>query len=316
MRHLVAIGEALIDFAPVRAGKSIKDTDGFIPNVGGAPANVCGAYVRLGGTAVMLTMLGEDPFGDKIVEELASHGIDVSYIQRTEKANTSLAFVALNQQGDREFAFFRKPGADMLYQPEDVPREVFGNAYALHFCSVSLGDYPMREAHRQAIQYAREEGVLISFDPNLRPQLWQDESALHCAVQEFLPYADILKVSDEEIAFITGKTKIEDALPDLFALGISVILYTQGRQGASVYTKHAQAHVPGNGIPAVDTTGAGDGFIGSFLNQLSMEERSLEDMENMTEAEWRTYLEFSDAFCGKSIQRKGAIASYVTRAEM
>lgn len=316
MKHLVAIGEALIDFAPARAGKPIKATESFIPNVGGAPANVCGAYVRLGGKAVMLTLLGEDPFGDKIVEELASYGIDVNYIQRTEKANTSLAFVALDQQGDREFAFFRKPGADMLYRPEDVPREVFQNAYALHFCSVSLGDYPMKEAHRQAIQYAREAGALISFDPNLRPQLWQDEEALRQAVREFLPYADILKISDEELPFITGKTHMEEALPDLFAAGISVVLYTQGRQGASVYTKQAQAHVPGNGIRAVDTTGAGDGFIGSFLNQLSMDGKGLEDMRTMDGEAWRQYLEFSDRFCGKSIQSKGAIASYVTREEM
>lgn len=316
MKHLVAIGEALIDFAPVSSGKPIKATEGFIPHVGGAPANVCGAYVKLGGSAIMLTLLGNDPFGDKIEEELASYGIDVSYIGRTEEANTSLAFVALTEQGDREFSFYRKPGADMLYRPEDVPRRAFEDAFALHFCSVSLGDYPMKEAHRQAIKYAREAGALISFDPNLRPQLWSDRKALKNAIQEFLPDTDILKISDEELQFITGRTRIEDALPALFEMGIVVVIYTKGKQGAGVYTARTQAHVPGNGIKAVDTTGAGDGFIGSFLNQMAMENRTRKDMEEMTEEEWQRYLVFSDTFCGKSIQSKGAITSYVTREEM
>lgn len=176
MKTLVAIGEALIDFAPQQAGRQIKDTESFMPKVGGAPANVCGAYAKLGGKAVMLTQLGADPFGDKIVEELAHSGIDTTYISRTEEANTSLAFVALLENGDREFTFFRKPGADMLYQPEQVPEEVFADAYALHFCSVSLGDYPMKQAHKKAIEKASAAGVMISFDPNLRPQLWPDQA--------------------------------------------------------------------------------------------------------------------------------------------
>ena len=199
MKTLVAIGEALIDFAPQQAGRQIKDTESFMPKVGGAPANVCGAYAKLGGKAVMLTQLGADPFGDKIVEELAHSGIDTTYISRTEEANTSLAFVALLENGDREFTFFRKPGADMLYRPEQVPEEVFADAYALHFCSVSLGDYPMKQAHKKAIEKASAAGVMISFDPNLRPQLWPDQAQLKAAVTEFLPCADILKLSDEEL---------------------------------------------------------------------------------------------------------------------
>ena len=162
MKTLVAIGEALIDFAPQQTGRQIKDTESFMPKVGGAPANVCGAYAKLGGKAVMLTQLGADPFGDKIVEELAHSGIDTTYISRTEEANTSLAFVALLENGDREFTFFRKPGADMLYRPEQVPEEVFADAYALHFCSVSLGDYPMKQAHKKAIEKASAAGSALT----------------------------------------------------------------------------------------------------------------------------------------------------------
>ena len=316
MKTLVAIGEALIDFAPQQAGRQIKDTECFMPKVGGAPANVCGAYAKLGGKAVMLTQFGADPFGDKIVEELAHSGIDTTYISRTEEANTSLAFVALLENGDREFTFFRKPGADMLYRPEQVPEEVFADAYALHFCSVSLGDYPMKQAHKTAIEKASAAGVMISFDPNLRPQLWPDQAQLKAAVTEFLPCADILKLSDEELFFITGKEHIEDAVEELFAMGISVILYTKGSQGAEVYTRTAHVAVSGSGKKAVDTTGAGDGFIGSFLNQLAYEGRTLDDMKKMTDKEWESYLIFSNRYCGESIQKKGALSSYLTRQEM
>lgn len=315
-KHLIAIGEALIDFAPGESGKPIKDTESFLPKVGGAPANVCGAFVKLGGEAVMLTKLGEDPFGDKILEELAGCGIDVSHIIRTKEAATSLAFVALHEDGNREFSFIRMPGADMLYHASDVPVEVFDGAFALHFCSVSLGDFPMKEAHKKAIQYAKEKGVLVSFDPNIRKQLWDSEEALKKAVDEFLPYADIMKISDEEMDFITGENEPEAAAKFLLDKGVSLVLVTLGTQGSKLYTKTTSAEIGGNGIKPIDTTGAGDGFIGSFLYELSMDSIGLEKIPEVPSSEWERYLKFSDCFCGESIQKKGAIASYITREEV
>lgn len=174
----------------------------------------------------------------------------------------------------------------------------------------------MKQAHKKAIEKASAAGVMISFDPNLRPQLWPDQAQLKVAVTEFLPCADILKLSDEELFFVTGKEHIEDAVEELFAMGISVILYTKGSQGAEVYTRTAHVAVSGTGKKAVDTTGAGDGFIGSFLNQLAYEGRTLDDMKKMTDKEWESYLIFSNRYCGESIQKKGALSSYLTRREM
>lgn len=134
--------------------------------------------------------------------------------------------------------------------------------------------------------------------------LWPDQAQLKAAVTEFLPCADILKLSDEELFFITGKEHIADAVEELFAMGISVILYTKGSQGAEVYTRTAHVAVSGSGKKAVDTTGAGDGFIGSFLNQLAYEGRTLDDMKKMTDKEWESYLIFSNRYCGESIQKK------------
>ena len=163
---LVTIGEALIDFIPDKKGCDFDEVTAFSPKVGGAPANVCAAFAKLGGRAKMLTQLGDDLFGHKIISELSRLGVDTSCISITDTANTALAFVSLDVHGNREFSFYRTPSADMLYPPENVRAEFFDNAYALHFCSVDLGDFPMRDAHLAAISKAREKGAIISFDPN------------------------------------------------------------------------------------------------------------------------------------------------------
>ncbi len=316
MKRLLAIGEALIDFIPEESGKELRHVGGFQPKVGGAPANVVGAYVKLGGSGSMITQLGDDPFGDKIVEELESCGIDCSHIKRTAAANTSLAFVALKEDGDREFSFYRKPGADMLLDPEEVKEEWFRDIFALHFCSVSLGDWPMKEAHRRAIRLARDAGALVSFDPNLRPALWEDQDALRAVVREFAPMADILKVSDEELEFITGRTGIAEALPELLRGRTKLVIYTKGPDGAECYTKTAGGSSAGQKVKAVDTTGAGDGFIGAFLYCLSRDGVNTENLAELPAEKMREYLDFANRFCGISVTKYGAIASYPGLAEM
>ncbi|MBQ4524028.1 MAG: carbohydrate kinase [Lachnospiraceae bacterium] len=314
--ELIAIGEALIDFLPGETGKRIQDVTAFQPAVGGAPANVCGAFSKLGGRSRMITQLGKDPFGDKIISEFEKYDIQCDCIKRTEKANTSLAFVALKEDGNREFSFFRNPGADMLFSEEDLQKEWFQSGYALHFCSVSLGEFPMKYAHKKAIQYAKEQDMLISFDPNLRPALWNDEESMIKAVKEFLPLANIIKISDEELEPITGKTNISQGLEELFQGNVKLILYTEGAKGAKAFTKNAKAAVQGKKVTAIDTTGAGDGFMGAFLYCLFQDEITAEKVSNLSEENLRRYLEFANAFSGFSVQRKGAIVSYPTREEV
>lgn len=316
MKKLFAIGEALIDFIPGESGKALKDVCTFCPAVGGAPANVCGAFCKLGGEAQMITQLGKDSFGDKILEEFKCYGIGCSYVSRTDRANTSLAFVALQEDGNREFSFYRKPGADMLLEAKQVQKEWFTEAYALHFCSVSLGDFPMKEAHAKAIDYAEEAGAIISFDPNLRFALWDDREALYRAIWEFIPKAHILKISDEELFFITGKNRVEDTLESLFCGKVELIIYTMGAGGARAYTRNAVAHADGCRVAAVDTTGAGDAFIGSFLYQLYKDGVTPGKLPAMSSTQIEKYLKFSNSYSSISVQKKGAIASYPTGEEM
>ena len=264
----------------------------------------------------MITQLGDDPFGDKIVDEFVSCGIGCQYVKRTKEANTSLAFVALKGDGNREFSFYRKPGADMLLKAEDVKEEWFEDAFALHFCSVSLGDFPMKEAHKKAVEYAVKKGALISFDPTLRLQLWEDREKLRQAVLEFAPLAHVLKISDEELKFITGCDEIEKALPGLFKGNTWMVIYTKGSDGAECYTACHKGAAAGKKVKAVDTTGAGDGFIGSFLYCLADDGVTADSLAQVTGEKMAKYLEFANAFCGISVTKHGAIASYPTMEEM
>ena len=315
-KKLIAIGEALIDFIPDRAGGAIKDVIAFLPAVGGAPANVCGAFTQLGGRSEMITQLGMDGFGDKILDTFREAGIGSSYVKRTDVANTSLAFVALKEDGNREFSFYRNPGADMLFEAEDVQKDWFEDAYALHFCSVSLGDFPMREAHCKAIQYALERDVIVSFDPNLRPALWKDAKQMIETVKDFIPLADIVKISDEELESITGEATIEAALGKLFTDRVKLVIYTEGSNGARAFTKTVSATAECAKVKAVDTTGAGDGFIGAFLWCLHRDGVTADGLEDLSAEKLEEYLKFANAFCGISVQKRGAIPSYPTLEEM
>lgn len=316
MKKLIAIGEALIDFIPDKTGCAFDEVTAFAPKVGGAPANVCGAFAKLGGKAMMLTQLGNDPFGHKIADELDSYGIDTSAIRFTDAANTALAFVSLAEDGNRTFSFYRKPSADMLLSPEQIEEPWFENAYALHFCSVSLGDFPMKDAHDRAIELARKKGMFISFDPNLRFQLWNDTALLHERVGEFIPKCDILKISDEELSFITGESDIASAVPALFDKGVKLIVYTCGKYGAYAYTKNAAVFSPTVSVKVKDTTGAGDGFIGSFLWKLQSLGVDANNIGAVEEKQLQECLDFSNRFCAFSVQSEGAIASYPTLAQM
>lgn len=315
-KRLIAIGEALIDFIPDRVGCEFGEVTAFSPKLGGAPANVCGAFARLGGAARLITQLGCDPFGDKILRELAGYGIDTSCILRTDRANTALAFVSLAKDGNRTFSFYRKPSADMLLTSDRIRAEWFEDVFALHFCSVSLGDFPMKSAHYSAIDAARKKGGLVSFDPNLRFQLWDDPDRLKKTVCEFIPLADILKISDEELEFITGEGDYKKGISKLFTGNVKMIVYTCGGGSAFAFTDNNVSVSAAHKVDVKDTTGAGDGFIGAFLWKLCELGQTPGTLADIDEREQRGCLDFANAFCAESVRKYGAIPSYPTLEEI
>ena len=262
--------------------------------------------------AGLITKLGSDAFGDKIIDYLALNGIDVSMIRQTAAANTCLAFVSSASEGARDFSFYRTPSADMLLEPTEIKRDYFTGARFLHFCSVSLGDYPMKEAHKKAIAYALEAGLTVSFDPNIRLPLWKDPALLRKTIWEFLPYAHILKMSDDELEFMTGCTDIAAALDSLFCGNVELVLFTKGKRGAEAYTRRAAAECRGVSVPVKDTTGAGDAFIGAFLFQLARHNIQQSALRTLEQERLFELLRFCNIYSAYSTLKKGAIGSYAT----
>ena len=312
MKKVIAIGEALIDFIPQQKGVALKDVEGFLRVPGGAPLNVAAAVAKLGGKSQMLTKLGVDGFGDAILDEVKPLGVDVSRIGRTNKANTALAFVSLKEDGERDFSFYRNPSADMLLSEDEICEEDFENGPILHFCSVSLIDAPIKQAHKKAIEYATKHNGIISFDPNVRLPLWKTPEACREAILEFLPLSNIVKISDEELEFITGIKDEQEALKSLFVGAVEVVIYTKGTDGADFITKERQLTVPSFTVKAEDTTGAGDSYIGSFLYQVSKTVEDLEELVQLDETKVTEIMTFSAATAALTVSKKGAIAALPT----
>lgn len=320
--RLCVIGEALIDFIPERKGQRLKDVVSFKRVAGGAPANVAGAVTKLGIPSKMLTKLGADPFGDYIEEVLKDAGIDTANIKRDDRGETALAFVSLAEDGNRDFKFYRRNSADLLYAPEEIPADVLDDCGMIHFCSVDLVDSPMKESHRKLVSMALEQDALISFDPNLRPSLWGDDAAMKKAVLEFLPFADIIKISDEELEFITGETEMEKGLEHLSDGRACCVVYTKGADGAEVYTRAkgskgntwTKAEASGFRIEVRDTTGAGDSFIGAFLFCLLRD--GVKDPGALLVETLAGYLEFANAYAAYTTTKEGALAAMADAAQM
>lgn len=312
MKTLYTIGEMLIDFTAQETGK-LEHAVTFRKNAGGAPANVAVCVSKLGGCANVITKLGKDAFGMFLEDTLRKEGVGTDYVFTTDEANTALAFVSRDEKGERSFSFYRNPSADMLLNEEDVRYIPFEAGDILHFGSVDLCDAPVKKAHLAAIDAAREAGALISFDPNLRYSLWKSAEELLNTVRAFLPLADLLKVSEEELFDITGIADEKAAVSSLFRGHVKLIFVTKGSDGAAVYGKGVAASVPVDKTsPVVDTTGAGDSFIGTVLYQIL--DRG--GIEHLGEEELSSMLQRANRAATYVVAREGAIPAMPIRKEV
>ncbi|SDC64075.1 fructokinase [Paenibacillus sp. UNCCL117] len=313
MGVVYTIGEALIDFIPAEKGVPLKEVNGFEKAAGGAPFNVACAVAKLGGRSGFIGKLGSDAFGDFLVETLTRLQVDVSHVRRTREAGTGLAFVSLSSDGNRDFSFYRNPSADMLLTEQETADIRFAAGDILHFCSVDLIEAPVKYAHRAALAAVREAGGLISFDPNVRLPLWTSPEACRKTILEFLPEAHIVKISDEELAFITGLADEEEAISSLFVGNVRHVVYTKGAEGALWHRSSGKVAVAGHAIRVADTTGAGDSFIGALLYQLHA--RGL-GADSITEVDIRPILEFANAAAALTTTRKGAVGALPGKEEV
>jgi len=266
MPTAVCLGEALVDFLADVADVSLIECPGFRKAPGGAPANVAVGLTRLGVETAFLGKVGDDPFGHFLEQTFAAAGVDTSAIRFDAEARTGLAFVSLRADGEREFVFYRNPSADMRHRPDEIPDSVFVGCRVYHFGSISLIQEPSKGATLDALRRAREQGAFISFDPNLRPLLWPDLDHARREILAALPLADVVKVSEEEGEFLFGPGSPPEYATRLLAAGPALAAVTRGGNGSYLASALGSAEVAGFGVTAVDTTGAGDGFVAGLLS--------------------------------------------------
>ena len=265
MAEVICLGELLIDFVPTVTGVGLAGAETFRKAAGGAPANVAVGLARLGVPSAFLGMVGEDGFGHFLADTLRDAGVDVGRLRFTTAARTALAFVSLAQDGDREFLFYRNPGADTLLSPDDIAADDIAPAKILHFGSISLITEPCASATLHAVGLARRLGVRRSYDPNLREALWPSREAARAGLRRGLQEAEIVKISEEEVEFLSGADGIEAGVRSLWHDELLLVGVTCGRAGSRWFTADADGLVPGFTVTAIDATGAGDAFMAGLL---------------------------------------------------
>ena len=259
-----ALGELLIDFVPEQSGVTLAEARSFVKAPGGAPANVAVGLARLGVKAGFVGKVGDEAFGHHLADVLAKNGVDVGQLRFSGEARTALAFVSLTSEGERDFMFYRHPSADMLHRPEDIDDAALQRAALLHVGSISLIAEPAARATRHAVDVVRAAGGTVSYDPNLRLPLWPDADAARAGIRSLWDRADVIKISDDELEFLTG-TRDLDAARDLVGDRTELLLVTRGAAGVDWLTRDDQGHVDSFSVETVDTTGAGDAFTAALL---------------------------------------------------
>lgn len=307
---VIALGELLIDFT--MNGQSEQGNNMFEACPGGAPCNVLALLNKMGKKTAFIGKVGKDQFGALLRDTITEAGIDASNLMADENVNTTLAFVHTFPDGDREFSFYRNPGADMMLTADEVNPEVVKDTKVFHFGTLSMTHEGVREATKKAVEIAKANGCLVSFDPNLRPPLWSSLDLAKEQMEYGFGKCDILKISDNEIQFVSGKEDYDEGIAYLQeTYNIPLILLTMGKDGSRAYYKGMRVERPGFSVKAIETTGAGDTFCGSSLNYLVDH-----DFENLTEEQLGEMLTFANVAAALVTTKKGAIKAMPVKEEV
>ena len=307
MSKVVCIGESLIDFMPT--GEELT----FVAKAGGAPSNVCACISKLGGTGCYLGKLGEDIFSRFLLKNMQKWGVNTDYTVIDNRYQTALAFVSLDENGDREFNFYRKQSCDLMLDKSEIPDNILQKGDILHFCSVGLVESPSKYAHLKAIDLAKQNNCIVSFDVNVRERLWDNIDNCVNTIKEFLAFADIVKVTDEELVLLTKQTDETKGVKQLFELAKNskLLVLTKGSEGAVVYDRNGNNYFSkAANVNVVDTTGAGDCFIGCLLYKINCGDACL-TVDGIKDA-----MDFASLGCGVVIGKKGAIESMPTQEDI
>ena len=298
---VTALGELLIDLT--QNGMSEQGNPILEANPGGAPCNVLAFLSKMGHKAAFIGKVGKDGFGDQLTAGLVETGISTEGLLYDKDVHTTLAVVHTFADGDRDFSFYRNPGADMMLRSEEIKAEIIRNSKVFHFGSLSMTDEPVRSAHLHALQVAEEAGVLRSYDPNLRPPLWPNLDVAKENILELMGHCDILKISDNEIQWLSGKEDYDEGIAWLRSrYDIPLIFLTLGKDGSRAYCGSVRTQQPGFKMNTIETTGAGDTFFGSVLHHILTK-----GFRPYTKEELDEMLRFANAAAALVTTRRGAL---------
>ncbi|KLU60680.1 5-dehydro-2-deoxygluconokinase [Peptococcaceae bacterium CEB3] len=313
---VVSLGEMLIDFISNEGGIPLADVGSFSRAAGGGPANVAVGAARLGARTGFIGKVGRDAFGVHLASILEENGVDTRGLVQDDEANTTLAFVALTAEAKPEYVFFRHGTADTRLSPEDLPLDMLGETRILHFSSVSLTAEPARTATVEAVRLARKAGAFVSFDPNVRLSLWQDEGSAREVITKAVGQSQLVKLNEEELSFLTGCEEIEEGLTTLLQFGPRLAAVTRGAQGAVLARPGLTVNIPSMPVDVVDTTGAGDAFMAGLLASLAGVLRDTGDVADLPERTLREFGRRASIAAGLTCTHLGVIPALPRQGEV
>lgn len=316
MVDVICLGELLIDFVSMDQNISLKNSSMFVKSPGGAPANVAVGVSKLGRSSGFIGKVGEDPFGHFLQEVLTFNGVDTSLLKYDTEARTTLSFVAFNEEEERNCMFYRNPGADMRLGASDIQEDYFINSSIFHFGSISMSENSCEEATLKALAYAKKHNLIISYDPNLRSMLWRNDTLAREKICQGFNYADIVKISEEEMEFITGVSDIERSAEKILSHGCNIVIVSMGSRGCYYSDGTSKGYLKGNKVATVETTGAGDAFVAATLYRILQRMDQGENQPLKMDADMIDALEFANYAGALATTKMGAIPGLPTLMEI
>lgn len=301
---VICLGEALIDFIPLD-----QENMQFLKSPGGAPANVAVGVARLGAKSSFIGKVGDDVLGNFLKQTLEDYNVQTNAMFLSKEVRTGLVFVTLGEDGEREFSFYIEKSADRFLTSEEIPTSLFDEHNVFHFGSISLIDDPAESATKKALQLAKEKELVVSYDPNLRPMLWKNLEVAKQKITSMLSEADVVKLSEVELEFITGETDIQLGVEKLAHYNIPLLFITLGKEGVHAFFQGESIFVAARKVESVDTTGAGDAFVSGLLYQFSERDKKVTDYTVEDIKEISSFASVSGAL---AVSQKGAMTALPT----
>ena len=316
MPKTLCIGELLIDFVSTTFDVTLAEAPEFAKAAGGATANVAVGLAKLGVDSGFIGKIGAEPFGDFLRETLEQSRVDTTNLISETGRRTTLAFVATRSDGAKNILFYRNPGADMLLTPDEIDAAYVQSAEVFHYGSCSLSHQPIRDATVRAIQYAKDAGAFISYDPNLRLMMWDAPEDAKRWIWEVMPYANVVKAADEEWEFITDTPEFEEGSERILEAGVDLVIVTLGEHGCYYNNGSNQGYVDGFKVEVVDPLGAGDGFVAAMLTQIMHASSGVQKLPDFDNDRLQEIMRYANAAGALTTQKIGVIPALPTASEI